>query len=219
MDRMPFPEEHTMGKRLAAAGMAAAIGVGGLTVAALNPFGTAGAQDGSTTTTQPAGQAPGGRAGRPRVDGPLKRALDKLVADKTLTQAQADAVIAEVKAQATAGMEERRSEREETVQALADAIGITPDELKAGLKDGTSIAAQAQAKGVDRQVLEDLLTTRMTARIDQAVTDGHLTADQAAKAKEHIGQMVDRILDADGSRLRGRGPGMGMGPRGRRGGN
>lgn len=210
-----------MGKRLAAAGMAAAIGVGGLTVAAFNPFGTAGAQDGSTTTTQPADQAPKGPRGpglRHRGDGPLKKALDKLVADKTLTRAQADAVLAEVKAQATAGMEQRKGERQESFQALADAIGVTTDELKAGLKDGKSLAAQAEAKGVDRKVLEDLLTTRMTARIDQAVTDGHLTEEQAAKAKEHIAQAVDRMLDADGSHLRGMGPGMGRG-RGPRGGN
>jgi hypothetical protein len=70
-----------MGKRIAAVGVAAALGVGGLAVAAINPLGVAGAQDST--------EAP---AGADRV-GPLQRALDELVADGTLTQEQADAVL------------------------------------------------------------------------------------------------------------------------------
>ena len=77
--------------------------------------------------------------------------------------------------------------------------------MKAGLKDGTSVAAQAEAKGVDRQVVDDAAhrppPSAASMRPSQA---GTLTEERAAKAKEHVDGAVDRILDADGSRHPGR---------------
>ena len=187
-----------MGNKLAAVGLAAAISVGGLTVAAVNPLGIASAQDtpAVTTTTSPGGQA----ATR---DGPLQRALAGLVADGTLTQAQADAVADATEAEAEAGRAERKEQRQArrtaTLAVVAEALGTTPEEVKAGLKEGTSIAEQAKAKGVDRQVVDDALTEHLNANIDAAVKAGKLTEERAAKAKEHVDRAVDRILDADGS--------------------
>jgi polyhydroxyalkanoate synthesis regulator phasin len=198
-----------MGKRLAAAGMAAAIGIGGLTVAAVNPLAGAGAQGDPAPAAAPAADPKADRTG------PLQRALDALVADGTLTEAQAAKVKAKVTAEAKEGRAERKAKRTErradTLAVVAEALGSTPDEVKAGLKDGTSIAAQAEAKGVDRKVVDDALTKAITERIDAAVADGKLTEEQATKAKGRIDEAVDRILDADGHRLRDRA--------GRRGGN
>lgn len=184
-----------MSRKLAAVGLAAAIGVGGLTAAAVNPLATAGAQEAPAAST--------GGAAAPAKDGPLARALDALVADGTLTQEQADAVAAKTKAEAEAGRAERKEQRQArrtaTLGVVAKALGSTPEEVKAGLKDGKSIAAQAEAKGVDRQVVDDALTKHLNANIDAAVKDGKLTEERAAKAREHVDQAVDRILDADGS--------------------
>jgi polyhydroxyalkanoate synthesis regulator phasin len=190
-----------MGKKFAAAGLAAAVALGSLGVAALNPLGVAGAQD-------PAAEAPA--AGERQ--GPLKRALDQLVADGTVTQEQADAVVAATKAEAEAGRAERKERRQgnrqELLATVAEAMGSTPEEVKAGLKDGTSLAAQADAAGVDRQVVDDALTALLTGRIDDAVAEGRLSEERAAKAREHVDQAVDRIIDADGQG-RGDGPGRG----------
>ena len=55
-------------------------------------------------------------------------------------------------------------------------------------------------RALDRaQVVDDALTEHLNATIDAAVEDGKLTEERAAKAKEHVDQAVDRILDADGS--------------------
>ncbi|MFN8017028.1 MAG: hypothetical protein U0P45_02775 [Acidimicrobiales bacterium] len=176
-----------MSKKLASLGLAAAIGLGGLGVAAANPLGVAGAQ---TSTEAPSGTS------KAHPDGPLQRALDKLVADGTLTQAQADKVLSTTKAEAKAGKDKRQARRGELLKVAADAIGVSTDDLKAGLKDGQSIAAQAEAKGVSRQKVDDALTKAITDRIDQAVADGKLTEEQAAKAKARMDKAVDRILDA-----------------------
>lgn len=185
-----------MGKRLAAIGAAAAIGIGGLTVAAINPIGMAGAQDASSTTV-PA--ADGARAHR---SGALERALMDLVADGTLTEAQAAKVKKAVISEAKTSRQNRKDRRADVLQVAADAIGSTPDEVKSALKDGTSIADQAEAKGVDRQVVDDALTKAITARIEAAVKAGTITADQGAKATARLDKVVDRILDADGTKGR-----------------
>ena len=92
----------------------------------------------------------------------------------------------------------------QTARGHRGGAGIHAEEVKAGLKDGTSVAAQAEAEGVDRQVVDDALTAHLQGRIDAAVQDGTLTEERAAKAEEHVDGAVDRILDADGSRFRGR---------------
>lgn len=187
-----------MAKRLAALGMAAAIGVGGLAVAAVDPLTVAGAQ--GTGAPAGAGEAgASGASGAARRAGALRRALDGLVADGTLTQAQADEVMAAAKAEAGAGRQRRRERRDELLEVAAEALGSTPDDVKAGVAAGTSIAEQAEAKGIDRQVVDDALTKAATDRIDAAVADGTLTEAQGAKATERVDKAVDRILDADGS--------------------
>ncbi|MCU1358031.1 MAG: hypothetical protein JWM89_3449 [Acidimicrobiales bacterium] len=194
-----------MGKRLAAIGMAAAIAGGGLTVAAINPLTAAGA----APTAVPAAPTPPGTTAAAHRKGPLQRALDKLVANHTLTRAQADKVLAGAKAEVKAGKATRKSNRQELLGVVAKALDATPEQVVAGLKDGTSIAAQAEAKGIDRQVVDDAVTKALTVRIDAAVKAGKLTPEQATKVKARLDRAVDRILDADGHRLGRRGKGQG----------
>lgn len=189
-----------MGKRLAAVGVAAAIAGGGLTVAAVNPLSVAGAASASTPATTSAAPAA-------KVEGPLKQALKTLVADHTLTQAQADQVLATTKADAKADRAKhkatRKANRQELVALVAKAIGETPQQLVAGLRDGTSIAKQAEAKGVSRQAVSDVITKALDARIDAAAKAGKIKPARAARLKGRVPAAVTRILDADGHRLRG----------------
>ena len=186
-----------MGKRLAVVGAAAVIAGGGLTVAAINPLQVAGASNAPTTTSVPAAKS------KAEHHGALAKALASLVKDGTLTQAQADKVASTVKADAKAGHKDtkadRKARRTEIVALVAKTIGSTPDQVRAGVKGGTSIAAQAQAKGVSRQTLSDALTKAFNDRIDAAVASGQIKAPRAEKAKARIPQAVTRILDADGS--------------------
>lgn len=198
---------------LAAVGTAAALALGGLAVAATNPLAVAGAQDPAPATDA---APPPARADR---QGPLERALDRLVADETITQEQADAVRDATRAEAEAGREERRdrwqARIDEHLGPVADLLGTTPEAVREALRDGTSLADQAEAAGVERQALADLLAQQITDRIDQAEADGTIDADMAEKAREHVGDAVDRLLDAapgEGGGWRGRGPGHGFRP-------
>ena len=87
------------------------------------------------------------------------------------------------------------------VKDAADTIGIPAKDLLEALKGGQSIAQVAAAHGIDPQAVIDDLTADATARIDQAVADGKLTAERAATMKEKLPERVTTIVNRhfDGS--------------------
>ena len=91
-----------------------------------------------------------------------------LVADGTLTQAQADAVKGGVKDE----LKERREHRRELVGVVADTIGVSTEDLVAALKDGQSIAQVAEANDVERQAVVDALVAHgVPERAAQRILD------------------------------------------------
>jgi lambda repressor-like predicted transcriptional regulator len=84
------------------------------------------------------------------------------------------------------------------VQAVADLLGMTPDQIRAERQGGKSLAAIAAERGVDQTTLVQTVTNAMVPRIQQ-----------------FVGRMVNR----EGSgRPEGRGPREGRDARGFRGG-
>lgn len=86
---------------------------------------------------------------------------------------------------------------------LAEALGMTSEELQSALDEGKSILAIAEAQGLDETELQAALQAATSERIDQAVADGDLSETQAARLKERL---------ENGPGLLGMGVGMGRGP-------
>jgi hypothetical protein len=101
-------------------------------------------------------------------------------------------------------------------QALASWLGITPEQLRTELHEGTgkSLVQVAQAHGKTRDALFTFLTDQVKARLDQDVAAGRLTRQQTdemlARFQQNVGQMVDQVHPVGG-------PGQPGGPRGPRG--
>jgi len=163
------------------------------------------AEAGSSGTTGASGATagPGGRVAH------LQSVLAPLVADGTITQGQADKVIAAIdaapKGPRHGGM---RKGAKISLEVAATAIGITESDLRSELRSGKSIAQVASAKGVEIQTVVDALVAAATQRIDEAVSSGKLTAAQAETMK---GSLAERITDRvnsvrpEGGRRRGGG--------------
>ena len=104
------------------------------------------------------------------------------------------------------------------LEAAATALGMTSDELKAALADGSSLADVAASKKVAVQKVIDAIVADEKAEIAQAVTDGKLTQAQAdalqAKVVEHVTAIVNGERPAP---LFGRGDHGGRGGHGGRG--
>lgn len=120
-----------------------------------------------------------------RLDARSER-LDQLVADGTLTQAQAD----EIEARFGERAERRAERRAETVAVITDVLGISADELQAAHQDGQTLADIAEANGVSSDALINTLVIEANARLDARLADGSIDAD---KAEEVRAGLVDRI--------------------------
>lgn len=97
------------------------------------------------------------------------------------------------------------------LDAAADAIGITTDELRAALAGGSTIAEAAEANGVDAQSVIDALVAEATARIDAAVADGSLDAERADDLKAALVERITAHVNGAGPL---HGPGWGAPPAG-----
>lgn len=211
-----------MRKQIAAAAIAATVlGSAGVGALAFGPT-FAGAQDASTTSDPAAGQPAEGQGARQTVED----VLATLVADGTITQAQADAVGAALAEARPAGGHggpggpgrggPGGGAPGAGLSAAADAIGISEDDLRTALEGGQTLAQVAEANGVDVQTVIDALVAEAQARIDEKVASGDLTQEEGdakkAELSERITERVNNPKPAGGPEGRG---GRG-GPRGER---
>jgi lambda repressor-like predicted transcriptional regulator len=92
-------------------------------------------------------------------------------------------------------------------QVVANILGITPQELRAEMQAGKTLAQIGEAKGISRDTLKARLLEAHQQRIDAAVAAGRLTAEQAQQMTERATANIDAMLDrTPGQRQAPRGP-------------
>ncbi len=80
------------------------------------------------------------------------------------------------------------------LSAVAEALGLTADELKTQLKEGKTIAGIAEDKGVEAQMLIDAQKAAIEKRVNEALQAGKLTQEQADKQLAAAGEQAERIV-------------------------
>lgn len=169
------------------------------------------ANAGTTTTTTGVPNPMAGNTGA-GPEAKFKTVLDGLVAKGTITQAQADAVLAALQAARPSDGDHDGMRPDKTamdahraaVEALvASTLGIDAATIKTRLQAGETLAAIAGAK---KDALITALVALETKEIDARVTAGTLTAAQATTLKANLTAHVTDMVN--------NGPGKGMGPKG-----
>ncbi len=95
------------------------------------------------------------------------------------------------------------------LDAAAEAIGIESEELRAALRDGSSIAEVAEANDVDVQAVIDALVADAAAANDEGVEEGRLTEVVAADRKAELPARIEALVNGErpeGGRFPGHGP-------------
>jgi hypothetical protein len=156
-----------------------------------------------------------------------KADLDKAVADKKLTQSQADDIYNGLKSHIDEIVNAKGKLRHfggpggppirfgigADTAAAAKYLGLEESALRDKLRNGQSLADVAKAQNKDVQGLEDAIVASQKARLDQAVSDKKLTQSEAddvlAELKSHVADLVN-ATPPDGRAFRGR---RGAGPR------
>lgn len=90
---------------------------------------------------------------------------------------------------------------------LAEALGLTPDELNAELASGKTLLQIAETKGVSQEQLDAALETSVKAGLDEAVADGVLTQAQADQMLNQMGGNYSWMISHMGNFGGGFGPG------------
>lgn len=97
-------------------------------------------------------------------------------------------------------------------QALADALGLTLEELQAEFDAGKTLWEIADEQGVDFETLQEAMVTARAEMVSQALADGVITDEQAEWMLSHEpGDCPMWDEDGSGADYSGRGPGGGRG--------
>jgi hypothetical protein len=202
--------------RVAIVGLVAGVLGGGVAGIALTSPGVAHGDTSTTTTTT----KDGAKSPSATREDFLQRALAPLVANGTITQQQADAVIKaleDARPDHVGGMGPFGGARGvgvfgDVFDAAAKALGMSTDDLRAALRDGKSIADIAKDKQVDPSKVVDAVVAAVQADLDQAVKDGKLTQSQADEKLQNLRSRITAIVNGDLPQLRERGGFFGHGP-------
>jgi polyhydroxyalkanoate synthesis regulator phasin len=142
--------------------------------------------------------APADDAGRPDPSTRLQDVLKPLVADGTITQAQADKVVAALVAAKPLGghpggkMGAGRGIGFGGLDTVATTLGVTAADVRTALQSGQSIADLAVSKGKTAQDVIDAVVKEVTTKIAARVTAGDLTQADADKA---LADMTTRVTE------------------------
>jgi hypothetical protein len=147
----------------------------------------------------------------------IRDRLQPLVEDEVIDDEQADAVadhLAEAGPRPGFGHHRGGARLHAGAAAVAEFLGMEPEELRDLLSEGATIGDILEERGVTAEDLVTHLLTGIEERLGDAVADGRITEDQKAEALERARtQLTDLIEDGfpvlpDGSRPGGhhRGP-------------
>ena len=173
-----------------------ALGAGG--VAALALAGAALLPAGAETEPQDDGTAMQEQRMHGGREDHLREALADLVEDGTLTQDAADAVVEALAEQGGPHGDGRGGEGHRggmPLDAAAETLGLTAEELREALADGSTLAEVAEEQGVKPTELVDALVTAETERLDEAVADGRLAQEEADDRAEMLEERLTEQVE------------------------
>lgn len=93
------------------------------------------------------------------------------------------------------------------LEAAADALGLSVEELRTALADGGSIADVAAEQNVDVQTVIDAMVAEATTAIDEKVAAGDLDADRAEEMKANLVERVTAMVNGERPAFGRGGPG------------
>ena len=130
----------------------------------------------------------------------ISEALQVLVDDGTLTEAQRDAVVETLKnARPDRGeFREPLGQRgPRVVGEIAEILGLEGNEIREALRNGSSIAELAEAQGIESADVVDAIVARAEERLDTAVENGRIDDTQAAEMLTRTAERAEDLVNGE----------------------
>lgn len=198
LDRKVQPMKRKLTTAAIAASMFGGVAIGSFVAPPMSAFA---ADDTTAATAEATARTPGQW---------ITDSLKGLVDDGTITQSQSEAVATKLREAKPEGMGGHKFGGPHEVkrfgigsEKVAEALGLSQEDLRTQLKT-KSLADIAKEKNVDIQKVVDVLVAEQSTHIDQLVTDGKLTQEEAdakkAKITERITESVHSLRTAPPAR-------------------
>lgn len=91
----------------------------------------------------------------------------------------------------------KRGHRGAKLATVADALGVTAEELREAVQAGSTIADVAEANGVSVDAVVDALVANAAERVDQAVENGRLTSEEGADKLAEYEEKIEAFVNGD----------------------
>lgn len=102
------------------------------------------------------------------------------------------------------GMGFHREDRQKDHQEMLTLLKMDEKAFMEARKSGKTLAQIAEAQGVDRQTVVDLMVKHMNRHIDQGVADGRIPADKASDMKAKAVERAQKMVDSNKKPMDGR---------------
>lgn len=83
---------------------------------------------------------------------------------------------------------------------VAQALGLTPKDLRDALNGGKTVVQLALEKGISADQLRTLVNDQLEQRLNAALQSGSLTAEQAAQIRARHTQVIENLISGQGRR-------------------
>ena len=145
---------------------------------------------------------------------PVKKGLDRAVAENKLSQEQAEQKFNKIEVKVNEAIQKatlkgivrngydkfekqdkRAGQTKLLLRQVAQIVNLDDEELLARLKEGKKIVEIAQEQGIGRDELLESLMERVQDRLDTAVHEGKLGEEKAKEIKQRIEERLGRFID------------------------
>ena len=127
----------------------------------------------------------------------ISEALQVLVDDGTLTEAQRDAVVETLQNARPDRGEFRERLGPRGAGEIAEILGLEGSEMREALRNGSSIAELAEAQGIDSADVVDAIVARAEERLDTAVENGRIDDTQAAEMLTQAAERAEDLVNGE----------------------
>ncbi|MEE9416387.1 MAG: hypothetical protein V3V01_13980 [Acidimicrobiales bacterium] len=93
--------------------------------------------------------------------------------------------------------QDHQERRQAKLDALAEVLGSSADDVRSQLQDGATLAEIAEANGVDPQSVIDFMVAGANERIDAALEAGRISEEQAAERRDGAAERAAGVVAGD----------------------
>jgi polyhydroxyalkanoate synthesis regulator phasin len=95
------------------------------------------------------------------------------------------------------GKEARSERRTDAREAMADFLDLSLEEMREAYQDGSTLGEIATDQGITIDELTAFMTDYVNAEIDEALADGTITEEQAARFRENLAERIENRINRE----------------------